>query len=402
MSFSYKTSKSIIVDKNSFFIGTTGFNTTTTPSNEILIFSSDGSLGDDFGSSVDVGSSKIIVGAYGDDSDRGSAYIYDLDGSNEIKITASDGSSGDRFGVSVAVGYGRIIVGADQVGYGGTINVGKVYLYNLKGNETGILTASNYGGNNYFGKSTAIGNSKIVVGAYGNSSSKGSAYIFDLDGRQIGIITASDGASNDLFGESVAIGSGRIVVGACGDDSDRGSAYIYNSIGNNEIKITASDGSSGDGFGKSVAVGDGRIIVGAYKDQIGANSQQGSAYLFDLNGTQLSKITASDGAAGAWFGFSVDISNGRIIIGAWRTNNAFSSGTLYVFDLDGNEIDKIESSIGNIDENRRGWSVSIGDGKIIAGAPGNLGNISSIPGSGGAFVYDTVDQIHYLDQLDRR
>ena len=46
MSFSYKTSKSIIVDKNSFFIGTTGFDTTTTPSNESLIFSSDGSLGD--------------------------------------------------------------------------------------------------------------------------------------------------------------------------------------------------------------------------------------------------------------------------------------------------------------------------------------------------------------------
>ena len=402
MSFSYKTSKSIIVDKNSFFIGTTGFDTTTAPSNESLIFSSDGSLGDDFGNSVSVGNGRIVVGAYGDDSDRGSAYIYNLSGNNEIKITASDGSSGDRFGASVAVGNNRVVVGADRVGYGGTTNVGKVYLYNLKGNETGILTASNYGSNNYFGKSTAIGNSKIVVGAYGNSSSKGSAYIFDLDGRQIGIITASDGASNDFFGSSVDVGSGKIIVGAYGDDSDRGSAYIYNLGGNNEIKITASDGSSGDRFGHSVAVGDGRIIVGAYNDQIGINTSQGSAYLFDLNGTQLSKITASDGASGNYFGWSVDISNGRIIVGAYRTNNNLSSGTLYIFDLDGNEIDKIQSGIGSTDENKRGWSVSIGDGKIITGAPGNSGNILSIPGSGGAFVYDTVDQIHYLDQLEKR
>ena len=55
--------------------------------------------------------------------------------------------------------------------------------------------------------------------------------MFDLNGNQLGIITASDGADSDYFGISVAVGNGRIVVGASDDDdngADSGSAYIYN------------------------------------------------------------------------------------------------------------------------------------------------------------------------------
>ena len=99
----------------------------------------------------------------------------------------------------------------------------------------GILTASDGAANDYFGHSVAVGSGRIVVGAYGNdvgfNNRQGSAYIFDLDGNQLGIITASDGAANDYFGWSVAVGSGKIVVGASYDDvgsnNGQGSAYIY-------------------------------------------------------------------------------------------------------------------------------------------------------------------------------
>ena len=115
MSFVFKTSKSIIVDNSSFFIGTTEFNTTTLHSNETKITASDGAASDYFGWSVAVGSGRIVVGAYGDDdngSTSGSAYIFDLNGNQLIKITASDGAASDNFGISVAVGSGRIVVGA--------------------------------------------------------------------------------------------------------------------------------------------------------------------------------------------------------------------------------------------------------------------------------------------------
>ena len=114
-------------------------------------------------------------------------------------------------------------------------------------------------------------------------------------------ITASDGAAGDSFGNSVAVGNGRIVVGAYADNSYQGSAYIFDLNGTQLAKITASDGAVDDFFGQSVAVGNGRIVVGAYADDDNG-SQSGSAYIFDLDGTQLAKITASDDAGGDGFG----------------------------------------------------------------------------------------------------
>ena len=150
-------------------------------------------------------------------------------------------------------------------------------------------------------------------------------------------ITASDGAAGDYFGYSVAVGSGRIVVGAywdnVGGNADQGSAYIFDLDGNQLAKITASDAAASDIFGNSVAVGSGRIVVGAYGDDDNGSSS-GSAYIYDLDGNQLSKITASDGAASDRFGGSVAVGSGRIVVGAYGDDDdGEASGSAYIFDL---------------------------------------------------------------------
>ena len=132
----------------------------------------------------------------------------------------------------------------------------------------------------------------------------------------------------------MAIGSGRIVVGAYLDDdngSASGSAYIFDLNGTQLAKIKASDGAASDRFGVSVAVGSGRIVVGAdLDDDLGSSS--GSAYIYDLNGTQLNKIKASDGAASDRFGFSVAVGSGRICVGAYvDSDNGSASGSAYIF-----------------------------------------------------------------------
>jgi hypothetical protein len=235
MSFVFKTSKSIIVDNSSFFIGTTEFNTTTLHSNETKITASDGAAYDRFGRSVAVGSGRIVVGAFYDDDngfDSGSAYIFDLDGNQLTKITASDGAGNDLFGYSVAVGSGRIVVGAPYDDDNGSAS-GSAYIFDLDGNQLAKITVSDGAADDYFGYSVAVGCGRIVVGAYlddDNGSNSGSAYIFDLDGNQLTKITASAAPGSDRFGSSVAVGSGRIVVGAPYDDdngSNSGSAYIY-------------------------------------------------------------------------------------------------------------------------------------------------------------------------------
>jgi Tol biopolymer transport system component len=167
-----------------------------------------------------------VVGARNDNSQQGSAYIFDLDGTQLAKITASDGTVGDFFSESVAIGNGRIVVGATGDDDNGS-NSGSAYIFDLDGTQLAKITASDGAAFNFFGRSVAICNGRIVVSARENDGSKGAVYIFDLDGTQLTKITASDGAANDYFGSSVAIGNGRIVIGAEGDNSSQGSVYIY-------------------------------------------------------------------------------------------------------------------------------------------------------------------------------
>ena len=393
---------SIVINDDAAYVhesfSTVGVGTTE----NMKITASDGAASDRFGWSVAVGSGRIVVGAYLDDdngSNSGSAYIFDLDGNQLSKITASDGAASDIFGDSVAVGSGRIVVGAFRDDDNGT-DSGSAYIYDLDGNQLSKITASDGAADDWFGYSVAVGCGRIVVAAYGDADAgifSGSAYIFDLDGNQLSKITASDGASFDFFGSSVAVGCGRIVVGAYWDDDNgntSGSAYIFDLDGNQLAKITASDAAASDFFGRSVAVGSGRIVVGAILDD-----NNGSAYIYDLDGNQLSKITASDGAADDRFGFSVAVGSGRIVVGAYfDDDNGGASGSAYIYDLDGNQLAKITASDGAASD-FFGSSVAVGSGRIVVGALFDDDNGSS---SGSAYIYETPYQIHYFDQLDKR
>ena len=222
---------------------------------------------DDFGYTVssagDVdgdGYDDVIVGAYGDDDDTGSAYVYQgssggIDSSSETKLTASDGALNDYFGFSVSGagdvdgdGYDDLIVGA----HGDDNGSAYVYLGSSGGIDAGSetkLTASDGEYGAYFGQSVSDagdvngdGYDDLIVGAYGDDSGFGSAYVYlgstdGIDSSGETKLTASDGASNDYFGWSVS-GAGDVdgdgyddlIVGAYGDDDDgyySGSAYHF-------------------------------------------------------------------------------------------------------------------------------------------------------------------------------
>ena len=319
--------------------------------NEVKITASDAFESDYYGSSVAIAHNKIVVGAYGDDDgvlSSGSVYVYNLDGTGETKITASDGAFNDQFGFSVAIGNNRIAVGAINRDVGTLSGAGSVYIYDLDGNEVGIITASDAADNDRFGNSVAIAHNKIVVGSYLDDppNNSGSIYVYDLDGTNEVKMTASDAAGSDLNGYSVAIGSNKIVSGAYGDDdggSVSGSVYVYDLDGTNEVKITASDASAVDYFGLDVAVGHNKIAVGSMGDDDNG-SLSGSVYLYNLDGTGETKITASDGASSDQFGSSVAIAHNKIVVGARRGNNQL--GSVYVYNLDGTGETKITASDG--------------------------------------------------------
>jgi hypothetical protein len=309
---------------------------------------SDGVSGDKFGYSVSISGDRAIVGAPSvvGAHRKGSAYVYRWNGSTwvEQKLTASDGAADDEFGYSVSVSGDRAIVGAyndDDNGSGS----GSAYIYRWNG-STWVeqkLTASDGAEFNWFGYSVSISGDRAIVGAYNdddNGSGSGSAYIYRWNGSTWveQKLTASDGAEYDWFGYSVSISGDRAIVGAYSDDdngSGSGSAYIYRWNGSawvEQQKLTASDGAEYDYFGNSVFISGDWSIVGAYRNNDNGD-HSGSAYVYQWSGSawvEQQKLTASDGAAGDYFGCSVSISGTWAIVGAHQSNDK-GGGSAYFY-----------------------------------------------------------------------
>lgn len=367
---------------------------TTVPSNEQQLIAN--SVSQYYGSSVDIGSGRIVIGSPADNNGEGSVYIYDLDRNLIQKIYASvNRDLFDFFGTSVAVGGGIIVVGSpndEDNNFG--LNTGSIYIYDLNGNSIIQLQASDISTNSYFGNSVSIGSGRIVIGSPGKNSNTGSAYILRTDLAEYEIILSDpNGSAGDEYGQSVSAGAGRIVVGSPNNNS-QGSVFLYDINGCFLKKITAFDGSNGNKFGYSVSVGSGRIVVGDY-----LNNSQGSAYIYDLNGNLIKKITASDGGPGHRFGISVSVGSGRILIGADNSSfNGSSSGSAYVFDLDGNQLAKILPTIGANTTDYFGNGVAVGEGKIAIGAGGDDNANGSDAGM--VYVYNTPQVYTLYDAID--
>ena len=371
---------------------------------EVKITASDGVAGDHLGFSAAIGINKVAFGAPRLGTNEGAVYVYNLDGTDQVKITASDGADNDEFGQDIDIGHDKIVIGAPGdtlVTEGITLsNVGSIYVYDLDGSNETKIRASNGTQPDQFGRSVAIGNNKIVVGAPGvgieNGPNRGRIYIFDLDGSNE--IRKGLNTNNAYLGWSIAVGNNKIVAGAPGDSSDKGAVFVYDLDGSNRFKITASDGApadfseAGDLFGYAVAIANNKIVVGSPNDDDnGTNS--GSVYVYDLDGTNEVKITASDGTGDDQFGISVDIEDNKILVGAYKQNSY--KGAAYLYDLDGSNEVKITASDGVAFDNfGTEPAVAIGNDRIAIGAPGDDDN-GSLSGSG--YVYNFSSKTNWID-----
>ncbi|MGI6496308.1 MAG: FG-GAP repeat protein [Kiritimatiellia bacterium] len=292
-----------------------------------------------------------LVGAYGDGTASGSAYVFTRSDTNWIqqaKLTAADGAAYDYFGYSVALDGGTALVGALS-GDGSCYDSGSAYIFTRSGGtwtQQSKLAAADGAYNDYFGCSVALSGDTALVGAYGdddNGDDSGSACIFtrsETNWAQQAKLSAGDSAVGDCFGWPVALDGDTALVGTYRDDdngTDSGSAYVFTRSGGiwtRQAKLTAPDGADEDWFGGSVALHGDTALVGADGDDV-KGSESGSAYVFTRDGTtwsQQAKLIASDGAAEDWFGRSVALSGDTALVGAYGDDDkGADSGSVYVF-----------------------------------------------------------------------
>jgi len=370
-----------------------------------LLLASDGAEHDEFGKSVSISGNYAVIGALANDengSNSGSAYIFYYDGGNwyqQAKLTASDGADLDLFGKSVSISGNYVVIGASGNDDNGSCS-GSAYIFvrsDTTWTEQAKLTASDAATENNFGFSVSISGDYTVIGAMGNDENgthAGAAYIFHRSGTiwsQQAKLLASDGVAHDIFGKSVAIFGDYAIIGAGSVDSN-GFCYIFKRSGtgwSQQAKLVASDGASQDLFGYSVSIFDDYAVIGACGDDDNG-SYSGSVYVFirsDTIWTEQVKLTASDGTADNYFGYSVSISGDYIAIGAYSDDdNGISSGSAYIFNRIGvswYQQTKLLASDGAAYD-KFGRSVSISGNLVIIGADGNNDNGIS---SGSAYVF---------------
>ena len=294
------------------------------------------------------------------------------------------------------------------------------------------LTASDEVRDAHFGWSVLIDNDHIFIGAYGQTTSNmtGAVYIFKKDeggtdnwGQFLKLTNSVNGSQ---FGRSLAIDNDYLVVGANYEGSHAGAIYIFNKdydpLTPNDIssnawgelkKIVPSDIENYDKFGESVAINGDYIVVGSLKGDAGATNS-GGAYIFkkDQGGTdnwgQIKKITAIGIDDNDDFGQSVSINDDYLVIGAPGDDDLYTNtGSIYIFgkNLGGSDnwgqITKLNASTPINSSDIYGTCVLISNNYLFVGAPGYRGSsgASYQNSTGLVFIYrnDTFDRTTFFN-----
>jgi hypothetical protein len=216
------------------------------------ITAADGEAGDMFGASLKIDDVMAVVGASLEDEkgmNAGAAYIFSRDqgGANAWgqvkKLTANDGASLDNFGVSVGINASSIIVGANLNDDNGA-NSGSAYIFerNIGGTNNWSqaikLLPQDGTSSDQFGIAVAVNGNFAVIGARFDNikgSNSGAAYVWQRQPNgfweYVSKIFDNTGTKNDQFGTVLDIYKRTIIVGALRDDvagkTDQGSVSFF-------------------------------------------------------------------------------------------------------------------------------------------------------------------------------
>ena len=249
------------------------------------------------------------------------------------------------FAQSVDLSGSFALCGTRQIGDG----PGACFAYLQVGREwrqIDLLRGFDVGDLDAFGAALAIDGDVAVVGAHLHdlpADNAGAVYVFarsGLEWTQEAKLTASDGAAGDLFGRAVALDGNTLVVGASRDDDgahDAGAAYVFERVGTSwfqRAKLNAPVPVASSYFGRSVEIEGGTILIGAYEELV-SGEPRGAAYVFVGGGAGWAleqRLIAADGAAHDSFGFSLALEGDTALVGAQHDDDAGSgSGSAYVF-----------------------------------------------------------------------
>lgn len=241
----------------------------------------------------------------------------------------------------------------------------------------------------HFGVSLESDNQHLFVGANDKAGDAmgGLVYVYttshdeQLQFHDPMILAPKNQSYEERFGESISVDGDWLVIGAPYKGQYSGTAYVFHKESTNwEQYSTLSHPSvdADDYFGTSVAIFGNTIVIGAPGNETERDStRSGSIYIFNLDNNNVWKtegaIFPSDSLAGSWFGQRVAIKDSLIVVSA-LSDNSFGeeSGSIYPFlftDNDWQQLDKLTMP-GQSAGDHFGISIALDKNMIIVGANG--------------------------------
>ena len=357
----------------------------------------------EFGSSVAVTSSYVIVGAPGESpfSIDGAGIVYIENPSTGVTTEVANPSPqlDAHFGFSVAASGNYVVVGAPGETLSGALYAGAVYLFNTSGALLHTYTSPNAGSYGQFGYSVAIGGGYIVVGApYENQTLapvySGNVYLIDIQTGATRLVFSPVPQNDGLFGFSVSISGDLVAVGAVAEISGgllvSGNAYVVSLATADVIASIANPAPAFEGyFGWSVALNGTTLVVGA--PGAGLTNMAGTAYEFNLDTGAVTAFASPSPTADGSFGIAVAVDGTTILVGAAdeTSGGVFQSGNAYLFSETSGAL---VSSAFNAPEwpwdARFGAAVAEIGGTVVVGAFG--ANASGYDQAGLAYIFDQI------------
>ncbi len=320
-----------------------------------LLSPDDPETGQLFGASVCYRDGTLVVGAPGDSTQgnlSGAVYVYnDLGGVFQLsqKLLPADGELGDQFGVSVAVAGQRLAAGADREDDAGA-NAGAVYVYELTGPDSWDLSKklvpAGLDNEDRFGCSVTLMGDTVISGAWladTTVASAGTVFVFSFDGIewiQEARLDSPTPTPGESFGKSVSASEERVAVGAP-TSPDHGAVFVFERTGGSwslESTLTPTPVSVNPiRFGNAVVLDGNSLAAAAWLADVG-HIDSGAAWLYERSAaatwTEVLHVAASVASVGDQLGKSLALGDGILVAGApgRDSGGAPNSGATYVFE----------------------------------------------------------------------
>ena len=328
-----------------------------------------------FGNSIDLDAGRLIVGeAFGDAGGTrraGRAHLFTSRGellrSFQSPSPRREGAfGGEEYANKLVAVCGELCAVGETRAQGG----GKAHLFGPDGTLAASLKPAEAvrGNTKEYGNALAMTPGFLLVGAYNVG-----AYLHDTSGSLVTSLKGMGGSVQDGFGMAAALRGNTIVVtqdhAAVGGVRDAGMAYLYDAQGTLKRAIQAPDPPQAALFGVSADTDGELVVVGAPEATVEGRPRAGLAYLFTADG-ELAKVLAPP-IPSMYFGVSVAVDGGRIVVGASGTkvDDQNGAGLAFVFDRDGTCLATLRPPMSTAGANF-GWSVAAADGVIGVSAPG--------------------------------